>query len=147
MGCTGELEQNVDLQRCDLRHSLCRMQQLVLCDRLETVVAGCIQVDTLDELDVVEKRAERHEVGKANFVSFGDLKTKLLQLPHIIFSEELTWTRLSLTSGVSKCFFTVSMISWKSKAVMYPVLWRSFSLNASKAHSSWKSCRNCENSE
>lgn len=90
MDCTGELEQNVDLQRCDLRHCLCRMQQFVLCDRLKTVVAGCVQVDTLDELDIVEKRAERHEVGKANFVSFGDLKTKSLQLPHIIVPEELT---------------------------------------------------------
>lgn len=69
-----QLKQNVDLERCNLRHRLGRVKKLVFCDRFETISSSCVQVNSLDELHVVEKRAESHEVGKADFVTCGYLK-------------------------------------------------------------------------
>lgn len=74
MDGTGELEQNVDLEWWDLRHRLCGVQQLVLGDWLQPASAGSVQVNSFDEFHVVKERAERHEVRKADFVSFGYLK-------------------------------------------------------------------------
>lgn len=74
MNSPGQLEQNVDLQRRDLRHCLGGVQELVFRDRLEAVSVGGVEVHSLDKLHVVEQRAERHEVGETDFVAFGHLK-------------------------------------------------------------------------
>lgn len=74
MNGAGELEENVNLQRRDLRHCLGGLQQIVFCDGLKSVIAGRVQINSLDKFHVVEERAERHEVRKANFVPFGHLK-------------------------------------------------------------------------
>lgn len=78
MNCTGELEENVDLQRCNLRHCLRRVKQFFLGDGLESVAAGRVQVDTLDELHVVQQRAEGHEIRKRHFVPLSHLNQVVL---------------------------------------------------------------------
>lgn len=69
-----ELKQNVNFQRRDLRHRLCRMKQLFFGYRLQATSASGVQINSLDEFHVVEKRTERHEIRKTNFVSFGNLQ-------------------------------------------------------------------------
>lgn len=54
------------------------MKKLVLCDRLEAVSTSCVQVNSLDQLHVVEQGAERHEVRKADFVSLCHLQDEAL---------------------------------------------------------------------
>lgn len=80
MNGTGELIENVDFKWCNLRHRLSRVKELILSYWLRAASSGCIQVDSLDQLHVVEERAERHEVRKTHFVSFRHLQKDALRI-------------------------------------------------------------------
>lgn len=83
MDSAGQLEQDVDLERGDLRHGLGGVQELVFRDRLEAASMGGIEVNSFDEFHVVEKRAERHEVWEADLVAFGHLKIDYFLIKNI----------------------------------------------------------------
>lgn len=53
MNGTRQLEKNIDFQRSDLAHRLCRLEQFVFGDGFRSVATGGIQVDPFDELHVV----------------------------------------------------------------------------------------------
>lgn len=74
MDGSGQLEQDVDLERGDLRHGLGGVQELVFRDGLQAVSTRGVEVNSFDELHVVEKRAERHEVREADLMALGHLK-------------------------------------------------------------------------
>lgn len=109
---TGQLVEDINFQRCDLAHYLGRLEQLVFGDRFAAVAAGGVQVDTFDQLHVVQQRVERHEIGETDTMTFGYLKQRFPKDIRVgCVGRTLTATRLSLTSGVNKCFFTVTMMS------------------------------------
>lgn len=75
---SGQLVQDVDLQRCDLAHDLGGLEQLVLGDWFAAMATGGVQVDAFDQFHVVQQRVEGHEIGEADAMPFGDLKTDRL---------------------------------------------------------------------
>lgn len=74
MDSAGQLEQDVDFKWRNLRHCLGGVQEFVFRDRLQAVSVGGVEVNSFDQLHVVEERAERHKVWEADFVALGHLQ-------------------------------------------------------------------------
>lgn len=53
MDCSRQLEKNIDFQRSDLAHGLCRLEKFVFGNGLRSISSRCVQIDPLDELHIV----------------------------------------------------------------------------------------------
>lgn len=75
MDDTGQLEENLHLQRRHLAHDLRRVEQLILCYWLQPITIRGVQVEPLHQLHVIEQRVEGHEIRVANLVPLCYLKS------------------------------------------------------------------------